>query len=128
MHAIETDPRFGVITTTFYGELHVDERWAALDKMVDEVRSTGVYRLLIDLSLARIAPDGLGAANRLANRLARDAVLDTCRIAYVTGPMQQDPAVQVLATAKGFEAGHFASRDHAVAWLLDEPAYRSAAA
>lgn len=128
MHAIETDPRSGVIAATFYGELHVEERCAAMDEMVEQVRSTGTYRLLIDLSLARIAPDGIGAANRLANRLARDAVLDACRIAYLERPMQQDPAVQVLAPAKGFQAEHFASRAHAVAWLLDEPALRSAAA
>ena len=88
MHAIESDPRSGVIATTYYGELHADERCAAWDRMVDEVRSTGTHRLLVDLSLARIAPDGLGAANRLANRLARDAVLDDCRIAYVERPMQ----------------------------------------
>ena len=127
MHSIETDPRSGVIATTFYGELHVAERCSALDEVVDGVRSTGRYRVLVDRSLARIAPDGLGAANRLANRLARDAVLEACRIAYVERPMQQDPAVQVLASAKGFEAEHFDSRDHAMAWLLDESARRSAA-
>lgn len=120
MHAIEMDPVAGLVATTFYGELHVDERCAALDQAVDLIRRTGVTRLLIDLSLARIAPDGLGAANRLANRLARDEVLDACRIAYVERPMQQDPAVQLLATAKGFDSKHFASREQAVTWLLDE--------
>jgi len=117
VHAIETDPQAGLVATTFYGELHVDERCAALDKAVDIIRHTGMSSLLIDLSLARIAPDGLAAANRLANRLARDDVLDACRIAYVARPMQHDPAVQVLATAKGFEAGHFPSREQAMAWL-----------
>lgn len=120
MHAVETDPRAGLVATTFYGELHVDERCAAMDKAVDLIRRTGVNRLLIDLSLARIAPDGLGAANRLANRLARDEVLDACRVAYVERPMQQDPAVQILATAKGFDSKHFSSREQAVAWLLDD--------
>jgi hypothetical protein len=120
MHAIETDPRAGLVATTFYGELHVDERCAALDRAVDLLRSTGVSRLLIDLSLARIAPDGLGAANRLANRLARDEILEACRVAYVERPMQQDPAVQVLATAKGFDAARFCSREQALAWLLGD--------
>jgi hypothetical protein len=120
MHAIETDPRAGLVATTFYGELHVDERCAALDRAVDLLRRTGVSRLLIDLSLARIAPDGLGAANRLANRLARDEILEACRVAYVERPMQQDPAVQVLATAKGFDAARFCSREQALAWLLGD--------
>jgi hypothetical protein len=117
MHAIETDPKAGLVATTFYGELHVDERCVALDKAVDIIRHTGMCSLLIDLSLARIAPDGLTAANRLANRLARDDVLEACRIAYVARPMQDDPAVQVLANAKGFEAGRFRSREQAMAWL-----------
>lgn len=121
MHAIETDPDAGLVATTFYGDLHVDERCAALDEAVAILRNTGISSLLIDLSLARIAPDGLGAANRLANRLARDQVLESCRVAYVERPMQQDPAVQVLAPAKGFAAGHFASREQAMAWLLDQP-------
>ena len=127
MHAIETDPHAGLVATTFYGDLHVDERCAALDKVVDVVRHTGLSRVLVDLSLARIAPDGLGAANRLANRLARDEVLEACRIAYVGRPTQQDPAVEVLAAAKGFEAGRFPSREQALAWLLSDPARRSAA-
>ena len=117
MHAIEIDSEAGLVATTFYGELHVAERCAALAKAVDILRHTGMSSLLIDLSLARIAPDGLAAANRLANRLARNDVLESCRIAYVARPMQQDPAVQVLATAKGFEAGHFPSREQALAWL-----------
>jgi hypothetical protein len=120
MHAIETDPDVGLVATTFYGDLHVDERCAALDKAVEILRSTGMSSLLIDLSLARIAPDGLTAANRLANRLARDDVLEGCRIAYVARPLQQDPAVQVLATAKGFAASHFPSREQALAWLTEQ--------
>lgn len=119
MHAIETDPHYGLVATTFYGDLHVDERCAVLDKVVDVVRHTGLSRVLVDLSLARIAPDGLGAANRLANRLARDDILESCRIAYVGRPMQHDPAVQVLATAKGFESERFPSRGEALAWLLE---------
>lgn len=126
MHAIETDPHAGLIATTFYGELHVDERCAAIDEMVATVRDTGVSRLLIDLSLARIAADGIGAANRLANRLARDRVLERCRIAYVGRPTQHDPAVEVLASAKGFEAERFASRDEATAWLLEDATRRAA--
>ena len=121
MHAIETDPRAGHVATTFYGELHVDERCDVLDQVVELVRRTGLTRLLIDLSLARIAADGLGAANRLANRLARDEVLESCRIAYVERPMQHDPAVQVLASAKGFDAERFRSREQAVSWLLEAP-------
>lgn len=120
MHAIETDPRAGLVAATFYGELHVEERCAALDKVADLVRNTGHTCLLVDLSLARIAPDGLGAANRLANRLARDTTLGSCRIAYVGRPTQHDPAVQVLASAKGFDAERFPSREQALAWLLDE--------
>ena len=120
MHAIEIDSEAGLVATTFYGELHVAERCAALAKAVDILRHTGMSSLLIDLSLARIAPDGLAATNRLANRLARNDVLASCRIAYVERPMQQDPAVQVLATAKGFQAGHFPSREQAMAWLLDQ--------
>jgi len=117
MHAIETDPQAGLVATTFYGELHLDERCVALDKVVDVVKRTVVSRLLIDLSLARIAPDGLGAANRLANRLTRDEVLVACRIAYVGRPTQEDPAVQVLATAKGFAGGRFSDRGQAMDWL-----------
>ena len=127
MHAIETDPHIGLVATTFYGDLHVDERCAVVDKVVDVVRHTGLSRLLVDLSMARIAPDGLGAANRLANRLVRDEVLESCRIAYVGRPAQHDPAVEVLATAKGFESGRFASREQALAWLMSDPARRSAA-
>lgn len=121
MHAIETDPNVGLVATTFYGDLHVDERCAALDKAIEILRNTGMSSLLIDLSLARIAPDGLTAANRLANRLARDDVLDGCRIAYVERPLQHDPAVQVLASAKGFAACHFPTREQAMAWLLEQP-------
>ena len=120
MHAIETDTDAGLVATTFYGDLHVDERCAAMDKAVAILRNTGISSLLVDLSLARIAPDGLGAANRLANRLARDEVLESCRVAYVERPLQQDPAVQVLATAKGFAASHFASREQAISWLLEQ--------
>ena len=126
MHAVETDPNTGLIAATFYGELHVDERVATLDEVVGVIRTTGMSRLLIDLSLARIAPDGLSAANRLANRLARDAVLESCRIAYVGRPTQHDPAVEVLASAKGFAAERFASRDEATAWLLEDATRRAA--
>ena len=42
MHAIETAPQAGLVATTFYGELHVDERCAALDKAVDIIRHTGM--------------------------------------------------------------------------------------
>jgi hypothetical protein len=119
MHSIETDATLGLVSATLFGDIHFDERHHMIDAVVDAAKSAGAMKILIDLSLARIAADGLDAAHRYANRLSHDEYLASCRIAYVGRPAQHDPAVEVLAAAKGYEAERFTSREDAVAWLQE---------
>jgi hypothetical protein len=119
MHAIETDAALGLVAATLHGDVHFDERHHMIDEVVDAAKTAGALKILIDLSLARIAADGLEAAYRFANRLSHDEYLATCRIAYVGRPAQHDPAVEILAAGKGYEAERFTSRDAAIVWLRD---------
>jgi hypothetical protein len=119
MHAIETDAMLGVVAATLHGDVHFDERHHVIDEVVAAAQTAGISKILIDLSLARIAADGLDAAYRYANRLSRDPYLANCRVAYVGRPTQHDPAVEILAVGKGYEAERFTSREAALAWLQE---------
>lgn len=119
MHSVQIDTTRQTVIVSFYGHVHLSERQAAIDEAVQVIQGTGFKKVLIDLSLAHVQADGLSAANQLANRLARDMLLAQCRVAYVIRPDQHDPAVEVLALAKGFEPEHFHEQDQALEWLSD---------
>lgn len=118
MHALHIDPVARVITCVFTGRVCVDERCDAIDAVLAQVDATGFNRLLVDLTDATLAVEDVAQLNRLARRLANDPTLPRCRIAYLRSPASQwDPAVEMLAHGRGFQAERFAQRERALDWL-----------
>ena len=118
MHAISTDECEGVITSTFSGDVRIEERCEAIDQVLDVARSRELTRLLLDFSDARLYLEAPDAWWKLADRLTHNEVLIHCQIAYVVPRRRHfDVAIDVLARGKGFLAEKFDSREAALRWL-----------
>jgi hypothetical protein len=118
MHAISTNECNGVLTSTFSGDVRIEERCDAIDEVVDVARSNHLTKLLFDFSDARLYSESMDSWRLLANRLAHNEVLARCQIAYVVPRWRHfDLAIDVLARGKGFIAEKFDSREAALRWL-----------
>lgn len=118
MHAISTNECDGVVTSTFSGDVRIEERCEAIDQVVDVARTQQLTKLLLDFSHARLHAESMEAWWRLTDRLAHNDVLARCQIAYVVPRWRHfDLAIDVLARGKGFIAEKFDSREAALRWL-----------
>jgi hypothetical protein len=118
MHAISTSECDGVVTSTFSGDVRIEERCEAIDAVVDVARNCQLRKLLLDFSRARLHVESIEAWWRLADRLTHDEVLAQCQIAYVVPSWRHfDVAVDVLARGKGFLVEKFDNREAALRWL-----------
>jgi hypothetical protein len=118
VHAISTNECDGVITSTFTGDVRIEERCEAIDQVVDAAQTHHLTKLLLDFSNARLYSESTDSWRRLADRLAHNEVLARCQIAYVTPRFRHfDLAIDVLARGKGFIAEKFDSREAALRWL-----------
>ena len=118
MHAISVDRESRLISCRFTGRVRVEERCEAIDEVLAQIDATGFTAILVDFTNAAVAIEDVAELNRLARRLAQDPTLRRCRIAYLKSTSAfWDPAVDMLAHARGFHAEHFSRREGALAWL-----------
>jgi hypothetical protein len=120
MHTITNDPGQGLVTTTFAGDVSVEERCCSLEEILALARSTGASRMLVDFSAARFRIEDLATVRHLANRIAaHEEQLRKLQIAYVMPANKLDPAVEILARGRGLFAERFSSAQAALDWLSE---------
>ena len=128
-HSIEVSPYMGLAAVTFRGDVSAADRLRALDEMLPRLERERGYGILIDMQGARAVSDTFEACNELARRLAGEARLRGCRVAYVYSlPGSANPVVERLAAARRFRFRRFPAVPEAIDWLLSPRRRRPAAA
>lgn len=108
-----------LVEVRYFDCVSVEQRRAAMAETLAILRVTGIRRIAIDYDLARLRDDPVATLSAFATRIATNAELRECRIAFVGRRGHQfNVAVETLASARGFGARRFFDRDSAVAWLM----------
>ncbi len=119
MYSIDVNRTAAFASIRFSGLIAVAERGRALEEAMVVFADTGYRQVLVDFSAADFAVDDFDSSNALASRLAFNATLHSCRIAYLTKPgARVNPVVEALAAARGLSFRRFDERQRAMDWLL----------
>lgn len=108
-----------MVDVRYFGCVSVEQRGAAMEETLAILDATGIRRIVIDYELARLRDDPVTTMSTFATRIATNALLRECRIAFVGRPGHQfNITVETLAAARGYGARRFFERDSAIAWLM----------
>lgn len=117
--AVELDADHALVRVTYRGTVSIEQRSSAMDRTLALLEQTGYRRILIGFEEALLGGDGLPATNAFATRVATNAALRQCRIAFVGPPSNRfNVAVENLARARGYGFERFFEYEPALAWLL----------
>lgn len=119
--AVEPDAGHALVRVTYRGTVSIEQRSLAMDRTLALLEQTGYRRILIVFSQASLGGDGLPATNAFATRIATNAALRQCRIAFV-GPASNrfNVAVENLSRARGYGFERFFEYQPALDWLLQD--------
>ena len=107
-----------LVDVRYFDRVSIEQRCAAMDETLAILRATGIHRIVIDYDLARLRDDPVQAMSAFATRIATNAELRQCRIAFVGKQGHQfNLTVETLASARGYGAQRFFDRSSALAWL-----------
>lgn len=107
-----------LVDVRYFDCVSVEQRGAAMDATLMILRATGIRRIAIDYDQARLRDDPVAIMSAFATRIATNAELRECRIAFIGRARHQfNLTVETLAGARGYGARRFFDRDSAVEWL-----------
>jgi hypothetical protein len=115
-YSIALLPEPAVIQVTFAGVVTLQERSAALDRLIREQAGTAYERLLVDFTQAAVAEASNAETLDHATRMAREPGVKRMRIAYV-GDAAISASVEALAALRGFYYQRFGATAPALRWL-----------
>ena len=105
------------LSVIFTGEVTLDERREAFGAAIDAALAGETTRILIDLSMADIAPYPVIDGVKYAWHAAQLAFLD--KVAYLAPGHEDDLAINLLRHAVDVDVRLFRDREEAHAWLAD---------
>ena len=113
----QNDP-LQLVDVRYFDCVSVEQRGAAMDETLVILQAAGFRRIAIDYDQARLRDDGVVTMSAFATRIATNAALRQCRIAYVGKRGHHfNVTIETLSSARGYGARRFFDRDSALAWL-----------
>ncbi|MGH8076744.1 MAG: hypothetical protein ACREPE_05395 [Lysobacter sp.] len=107
-----------MIDVRYFDRVTVAERAAAMDETLVILRESALRRIAIDFNDARAGSDFFQDTNAFATRVATNALLRECRIAFVGAATNRFNAVlESLSDARGYSFQRFFDRAAAIVWL-----------
>jgi hypothetical protein len=121
---IDKLPDLGIIRVKLTNEITLEDRSAALDKVLAQQAESAYRNVLVDLSDAVLVEASISSeAIAHASRLARDPVVRTMWIAYVGDPTP-GVGIESLAALRGYFYQRFRTQSSAIRWLSGEGMFR----
>jgi hypothetical protein len=120
---LRLDPDHGLLDLRYTGVVSVAQRFEAWTLAAPLLASSGVRRILIDLTGAIAAHEPLLNTRQFVDRIVREPLLLQSRTAFVAPPVHPaNHLIELLAAAHHYPFARFSAREEAIAWLLgDEP-------
>jgi hypothetical protein len=108
-----------IIEVRYFDLVTVAERAAAMDETLVILGATSLRRIAIDFNDARAGIEAFQDTNAFATRVATNALLRQCRIAFVGAASNRfNVVLETLSDARGYGFRRFFDRPSAIAWLL----------
>ena len=121
-YAVTRNDPLQLVDVRYFDGVSVEQRGAAMVETLAILRDTGIRRIAIDYDLARLRDDPVATMSTFATRLATNAALRQCHIAFIGKAGHQfNVTIETLASARGYGARRFFDRDSALAWLRAQP-------
>ena len=116
---VSQDHERGLILVRYFDRVPVAQRAAAMDRTRVILGATGLRRILIDFDDATAPAEPLQETNAFATRVATDALLRECRIAFVGAASNRfNATLELLADNRHYAFRRFHSRPPAIEWLM----------
>jgi len=118
-YTVTRNDRLQMVDVLYFDGVSVLQRGAAMDETLAILAASDIRRIVIDYDQARLHGDPLAVISAFATRVATNAELRLCRIAFVgrRGHTFNLP-LETLSSARGYGFQRFFDRDSAIAWLL----------
>jgi len=111
-----------LVDVRYFDCVSVEQRGAAMDETLAILRDTGIRRIAIDYDQARLRDDPVATMSAFATRIATNAQLRQCHIAFIGKAGHQfNITIETLSSARGYGARRFFDRGSALAWLQAQP-------
>jgi hypothetical protein len=121
-YAVTRNDPLQLVDVRYFDCVSVEQRGAAMDETLAILRATGIRRIAIDYAQARLRDDPVATMSAFATRIATNAALRQCHIAFIGKAGHQfNITVETLSSARGYGARRFFDRDSALAWLQGQP-------
>ena len=119
---MQIDPSGVYMDLRYHGVVSVAERIRAAEQALGILASSGVRRILIDLTGATAAPDDkLQDFSGFAARITREPLFLQSRTAFVAPRVHYvNYTIERLADARHYPFSRFTDRDEGLAWLLGD--------
>jgi len=121
-YAVTRNNALHLVDVHYVDSISIKQRGAAMDETLAILRATGIRRIAIDYDHARLSDDPIATMSAFATRIATDAELRRCHIAFIGRRGHQfNITIELLSSARGYGARRFFDRDSALAWLQAQP-------
>ena len=121
-YEVTCNDQLQLVDVRYFDCVSVEQRGAAMDETLAILRDTGIRRIAIDYDQARLRDDPVATMSAFATRIATNAELRRCHIAFIGRRGHQfNITIETLASARGYGARRFFDRDSALAWLESQP-------
>lgn len=120
--AVTRNDPLQLVDVCYFDSVSVNQRDAAMDETLAILRATDIRRIAIDYDQARLRDDPVAVMSAFATRIATNAELRQCRIAFIGRHGHQfNIVVETLSSARGYGARRFFDRHSALEWLQAQP-------
>ncbi len=121
-YAVTRNDPLQLVDVQYAGSVSVTQRGAAMDETLLILGATGIRRIVIDYDQARLRDDPVATMSAFATRIATNAELRRCHIAFIGRRGHQfNMTIELLSSARGYGARRFFDRDSALEWLQAQP-------
>lgn len=118
-YEVTQNDQLRLVDVRYFDSVSTAQRGAAMDETLVILRATGIRRIAIDYDQAWLRDDPVTTMSAFATRIATNAELRQCRIAFIGKQGHQfNITVETLSSARGYGARRFFNRDSALAWLM----------
>ena len=123
-YTLQLDSGRALLDLRYHGVISVAQRLQAAQEALPLLRTSGVRRILIDLTQVTGSHDSVDDFRAFVARITREPLFLESRTAFVAPPVNySNHLIEVLADAHHYPFSRFTDRETAIAWLLgDEPA------
>ena len=121
-YAVTRNDPLHLIDVHYFDSVSVQQRGAAMDETLAILRATSIRRIAIDYEQARLRDDPVVVMSAFATRIATNAELRCCQIAFIGRRGHQfNITIETLSAARGYGARRFFDRASALEWLQAQP-------